>query len=477
MRFFSNDKESNDDRPEVDVQERADQVNPEHAQHDFPDRVQSDPVSVPQQRAGSPWLSAPENADTSDAELSAEERRDRTVEAGRPPFHEPSAQPTAFGASTVGGAVAASATANPLNDPWQATDRGAAADAGAGDNRGAAGDSGAGDYRDAPADSGAGDFRGAGPRDGVVNDEDDRLRPDDSATRRDGDDFPRSDESTTATSAGTHRADSLDLPLDDPGHRVEDPTPPDTSLTGTGTGDAPTYRPDDTASTDFGDTATGRAGDQAALKDEGGFGDPKAVDPATGEPLESSWSASSYPAETSSEGQAPRQEEASSPVAAALKDDGGFDDPKAVDPATERPLDSSSGDSTAAAVAPVAAAGAVGAAGAAGAAGSRSDDTDAASADRERKPGSVSEPDLGSLFGTDDAQTFKNRWRDVQLRFVDSPKDATTEAAAMVDEAVDKLTASLKAQKSKLANESEDTEKLRIELRGYRDMLNRILDL
>ena len=89
----------------------------------------------------------------------------------------------------------------------------------------------------------------------------------------------------------------------------------------------------------------------------------------------------------------------------------------------------------------------------------------------------MSEPDLGSLFGTDDAQTFKNRWREVQLRFVDSPKDATTEAAALLDEVVDKLTASLRTQKGKLANESEDTEKLRIELRGYRDMLNRILDL
>ena len=89
----------------------------------------------------------------------------------------------------------------------------------------------------------------------------------------------------------------------------------------------------------------------------------------------------------------------------------------------------------------------------------------------------MSEPDLGSLFGAEDAQTFKNHWRDVQLRFVDSPKDATTEAAAMVDEAVDKLTASLRAHRGKLANESEDTEKLRIELRGYRDMLNRILDL
>jgi hypothetical protein len=438
MRFFSNDKDSSDDRPDVDVQEHADRVNPEQARNDdFPDRVQSDPVSVPQQRAGSPWLSAPENAGTSEGEPSAGERPGGTVEADRPPFHEPSAQPTAFGASTVGGAVAASATANPLNDTWHATDR------------------------DSAADSGVGDDRSVAPGDGVVNDQDDRPRPDDSAVRRDRDDLARSDESTTATDTyGTHRADAVDLPLDDHGHRVEDPTPPDTSLTGT-TGAATMYGSDGTVSTDSGGTTTDRAGDEAALKDEGGFGDPKAVDPATGEPLDSSPSAFFSPhAQASPE--------------AALKDDGGFDDPKAVDPATAKPLDSSSHDTAAAAV-PVAAAGA---AAAAAASGSRSDDRDASSADGERKPGSMSEPDLGSLFGADDAQTFKNRWRDVQLRFVDSPKEATTEAAGLLDEAVDRLAASLRTQKGRLAGDgTEDTEKLRVELRGYRDMLNRILDL
>ena len=66
----------------------------------------------------------------------------------------------------------------------------------------------------------------------------------------------------------------------------------------------------------------------------------------------------------------------------------------------------------------------------------------------------------------------------MQLRFVDSPKEATSEAAQLVDEAVDKLTASLKSQKNALTGDhGEDTEKLRVELRGYRDILNRILSL
>jgi len=93
------------------------------------------------------------------------------------------------------------------------------------------------------------------------------------------------------------------------------------------------------------------------------------------------------------------------------------------------------------------------------------------------KPGSVPEKNLDSLFGADSAKDFQERWREVQLRFVDSPKDAAAEAAGLVDEAVDRLTASLKAQKDTLLSDSDDTEKLRLELRGYRDILNKILSL
>jgi hypothetical protein len=60
---------------------------------------------------------------------------------------------------------------------------------------------------------------------------------------------------------------------------------------------------------------------------------------------------------------------------------------------------------------------------------------------------------------------------------VDSPRDATNDAAALLDEAVDKLSASLRRQKDSLMQDSDDTEQLRVQLRGYRDMINRILDL
>jgi hypothetical protein len=145
----------------------------------------------------------------------------------------------------------------------------------------------------------------------------------------------------------------------------------------------------------------------------------------------------------------------------ALKDEGGFDDPKAVDPATEEPLTSHDDP-------PVAAAAAATTTAAATAGDSKPGDS---------KPGEVAAPEMTRLFG-DDSQGFQDRWRDVQLRFVDSPKEATAEAAKLVDEAVDRLTANLKSQKDRFGGEStDDTEKLRVQLRGYRDVLNRIIAL
>jgi hypothetical protein len=101
----------------------------------------------------------------------------------------------------------------------------------------------------------------------------------------------------------------------------------------------------------------------------------------------------------------------------------------------------------------------------------------AAVEDAPAKPGTVAEKPVESLFGADDAKAFQERWRDVQMRFVDSPKDAAAEAAALIDEAVDKLTASLKSQKDSLRSGSDDTEQLRVEVRAYRDVLHKVLSL
>jgi hypothetical protein len=422
MRFFSNDaRESSDDQ----------------ADDDGPERVRSEPVAVPNQRPPSPWSNTPpaadasSPADSSPAESSpadstaadstaADPGRDGVVdrEAGDvtrredtdpPPFHAPSPQPTAFGASTVGGAVAASAMANPTNDRWDATDRDSAADTGVGD-----------DANVAPGDGVVTSATDAHPGHGTVTapdtvpatwtaedtrDRHDRTDPDDVV------DVPLDDTSSTGAGAVSARSGTL--------------TDRDTSDTADLDGDG---NRDDSVTT-FDDPAPATS---AALKDDGGFDDPKAVDPATETPLESSAS------------------DGNTADAAPLKDDGDFDDPKVVDPATGTPIDSAP---PADAAVPVAAAAAA-------------VTTPSSTADKS-----------GNLFDQDDARTFQERWRDVQLRFVDSPKDAAGDAAKLVDEAVEKLSASLRSQREALNNDTDDTEQLRVQLRGYRDMLNRILSL
>jgi hypothetical protein len=157
-----------------------------------------------------------------------------------------------------------------------------------------------------------------------------------------------------------------------------------------------------------------------------------------------------------------------------LKDEGTFDSPEAVEPATGEPLDDADAEDkdevngTPLAVepepvplpslepvdVPVVAAVPV-------------------PVETASTPGSTPAPALDKLFA--DGDDYADRFRDIQLRFVDSPKEATTEAAALVGEAVDKLTAALTAQRDALSGgDTEDTEKLRVELRGYRDLLNRL---
>ncbi|MDG4805053.1 hypothetical protein [Micromonospora sp. WMMD980] len=93
-------------------------------------------------------------------------------------------------------------------------------------------------------------------------------------------------------------------------------------------------------------------------------------------------------------------------------------------------------------------------------------------------PGAVP-GDAATLFAADAAQGFRDRWRDVQLRFVDDPKAAVGEAESLVEEAIEALSTALREQRTKLGawqeSGSSDTEQLRVAVRGYRDFLDRVL--
>ncbi|WP_327583012.1 hypothetical protein OHA25_45000 [Nonomuraea sp. NBC_00507] len=85
------------------------------------------------------------------------------------------------------------------------------------------------------------------------------------------------------------------------------------------------------------------------------------------------------------------------------------------------------------------------------------------------------------LFDQDPAQV-QARWRDLQASFVDDPGDAVQRADGLVGEVVESLTSSLTNRTNALRDRwkdtaSSDTEQLRLALRDYRNVLERLLVL
>ncbi|MGK5681211.1 hypothetical protein [Actinoplanes sp. URMC 104] len=247
--------------------------------------------------------------------------------------------------------------------------------------------------------------------------------------------------------AGDRAPDSpVDLPL-------TDDDSPDATVRDEGTFDSPRAV----------DPATGRPLDgDSTVRDDGTFDGPQAVDSATGRPLD---------------GDRPRD--------AALEDDGTFDSPRAVDPATGQTLEGDRQgaeglrDSEDFQRAPDAPAGPVAAA-AAVPVGATTAPPAAAPAPAATAPSTPAPATTGDSSGErllPDGDSFVERFREIQLRFVDEPKEATAEAATLVGDAVDRLTSALKAQRDKLGGNADDTEKLRVELRAYREILNRLIAL
>jgi hypothetical protein len=99
----------------------------------------------------------------------------------------------------------------------------------------------------------------------------------------------------------------------------------------------------------------------------------------------------------------------------------------------------------------------------------------------ELSPGDVAIDPVAALWPAEAAEALRERWRDLQLRFVDDPHNAAAEADFLVGEAIETLTSSLASLRGDLANwRSEgggDTERLRVAVQGYRGFLDRILGL
>jgi hypothetical protein len=96
------------------------------------------------------------------------------------------------------------------------------------------------------------------------------------------------------------------------------------------------------------------------------------------------------------------------------------------------------------------------------------------------RPTAADELTVDDLFEPEAAERFRDRWRDVKAVFVDDPSDAVRQASALSGEAVDELTAALGRLRETLdghwdEGKQTDTERLRVALRGYGSLIDRIL--
>lgn len=87
--------------------------------------------------------------------------------------------------------------------------------------------------------------------------------------------------------------------------------------------------------------------------------------------------------------------------------------------------------------------------------------------------------DVGLLPG-DDLETFRAQWEQVQIAFVDEPREAVQKAHDLVDQLVERLTQSFTQQRDQLEGTwsrggDVDTEALRQALQRYRSLFNRLL--
>ncbi|MFI6484734.1 hypothetical protein ACIBH1_42905 [Nonomuraea sp. NPDC050663] len=85
------------------------------------------------------------------------------------------------------------------------------------------------------------------------------------------------------------------------------------------------------------------------------------------------------------------------------------------------------------------------------------------------------------LFDQDTTQ-LRERWRDVQSGFVDEPRESVERADSLIDEVVTALTTALSTRTNELRDRwknagDNDTEQLRLALRDYRQVLERLMSL
>lgn len=95
-----------------------------------------------------------------------------------------------------------------------------------------------------------------------------------------------------------------------------------------------------------------------------------------------------------------------------------------------------------------------------------------------RTAGQVNEP----LFAPEEAESYRSEWSNIQIGFVDEPRDAVEKADALVAKTIKRLAEVFAEERSGLERQwdrgdSISTEDLRIALRRYRSFFDRLLQV
>jgi hypothetical protein len=91
---------------------------------------------------------------------------------------------------------------------------------------------------------------------------------------------------------------------------------------------------------------------------------------------------------------------------------------------------------------------------------------------------------LAALFPPDVASGFQSRWDQVQIGFVDDPRDAVRQADELVAQVMKSLAESFADERDRIEreldtpdNDTQATENMRMALRRYRSFFQRLLSL
>jgi hypothetical protein len=95
------------------------------------------------------------------------------------------------------------------------------------------------------------------------------------------------------------------------------------------------------------------------------------------------------------------------------------------------------------------------------------------------KPGDAPVAPVTAIWPDDSARDFRDRWREAQLSFVDDPQKAADDTRALVNEAVEALTAALSSHREQFDSwpDNPDTEQYRVVVQRYRTFFERLLAL